>query len=401
MTSENKEYLIREAFRRFYPSFLEAHPHLDYDKQNVAESIMRCKTGELGYNIAVCEECGTPQIHSVSCNNRCCPCCQAPLEEKWALERNTELIEGIAYYHVVFTMPHELNKLIKANMVPLLSLLFKAVQSTIMTLCADKKYMGVKPGLISVLHTWGQQMYFHPHIHVCLSGGGVTSENQFIETRHKGFLIPEKVLATMFRGKYMSELKALYNSGSLNLNTMPELRNRYSWKEFINLLYSKNWIPFVKETFNGRGNAIQYLARYSFRTAISNSRIVSVDDKTVTFRYKDYQDEGKTKVKTVDGQQFVGLFLQHVLPKGFNRMRYSGFLTNCNKARQLKLIHKLRNTAYNGNPYRSMKIAELLNLLYKVDICACPLCNGRLSFLPRGKPINNLPPHILSTSAVC
>lgn len=165
MMTEEREYPIRDAFQGFYNSFLEAHPGLDAEKRKAAECIMKCKTGELGYNISICEKCGNQVIHAVSCNNRSCPNCQAALERKWEAERNTELIKDIAYYHVVFTVPHDLNDLIRHNMALLLNLMFKCVQDTLILLCADRKYMGAKPGIICVLHTWGQTLSFHPHIH--------------------------------------------------------------------------------------------------------------------------------------------------------------------------------------------------------------------------------------------
>lgn len=387
--TDSTSYPIRNAFQRFYPIYKAAHPELSEVQHKTASLIMKCKTGELGYNIAVCESCGTPVIHAVSCNNRSCPCCQSSLEKKWAEERNTELIEGIAYYHVVFTVPHELNPLIHSNMVLLCGLLFSSVKETLLTLCADPKYMGATPGILAVLHTWGQQLNFHPHIHVCLSGGGITPEGTFTETRHKGFLLPERVVATMFRGKYLCALKGFYDSGKLDLSKTPDLKAPEHWQKFIGHLFEKRWLPFVKETFNGRGNAIAYLARYSYRTAIANSRIVKVTDTSVTFRYKDYADGNREKTKTVEGVKFIELFLQHVLPANFNRVRYAGFLTNRAKTQKLKLIHKLRKTVYRGNPFRHMKTAELLMKLYGRDICACSKCTGRLIRFPRGLPYND------------
>lgn len=165
MTPTDSSYPIRDAFRRFFPNYAELHPFLPMEQLKVASSIMRCKTGELGYNVSYCDDCGYPLVHAVSCNNRSCPCCQAPLEKKWELERNTELISGIAYFHVVFTIPHDLNTLVKANLKILLGHQFKCVQDTLLALCADPKFMGATPGILSVLHTWGQKLVFHPHIH--------------------------------------------------------------------------------------------------------------------------------------------------------------------------------------------------------------------------------------------
>lgn len=385
------DYPVRKIFQMFYYEYLNSHPNLPAEKRKAAEDILKCKTGMLGYNFSYCEDCGYPVIHAVSCNNRSCPCCQAPLEKKWEMERNTELVPGISYFHVVFTIPHELNDLIKANAKELLGLQFKSVHETLLTLCADPKFLGAKPGILSILHTWGQTLSFHPHIHVCISGGGITPAGKFKESDHKSFFIPQPVLASVFRGKYMASLKNLYAKGVLNISQFPELQDPQGWQNFIDKLYGKKWLPFIKETFNGRGNAIRYLARYSFRTAISNSRITAITNTDVTFRYKDYADGGKEKLRTVSGTAFIALFLQHILPKGFSRVRFSGYLTNCKKVRNLALIHKLRNTVYTGNIYKKMNVASLLFTLYKRDICKCPDCSGKMIRFPRGTPLSKMP----------
>ena len=388
MTNTDKDvYKIRTIFRRFYPDYLKANPGLSYERRKAAECIMKCKTGELGYNACICEKCGHPVIHAVSCNNRFCPSCQTPMEKKWEAERNTELIPGIAYYHVVFTIPHELNLLVRANPVLLLGLLFKAVNESVISLCADPQFMGAKPGIVSVLHTWGQTLSYHPHVHACISGGGLSPAGQFLETKHKGFFLPEAALASMFRGKYLCGLKKLYDAGNLDLSPDPSLANPSGWKQFIDSLFAKRWLPFVKETFNGKGNAIRYLARYSYRTAIANSRILSIDGEKVVFKYKDYSDGSKEKTMSMNGISFIGMFLQHVLPSGFHRIRLSGYLTNSQKTKNLKRIHFLRSTIFLGNPYRKMKMAELMKTLFSKDICHCPVCSATMIRLPRGMPL--------------
>ena len=385
------EYPIREIFQKFYLDYARLHP-VNEQQAKAAGCISKCKSGLLGYNISYCKECGHTEIHAVSCNNRDCPSCQAPLEKKWVMERESELIEGIAYYHVIFTVPHELNDLIYVNQKLLYDLLFSCASDTLITLCRDKKYMGATPGIVSVLHSWGQQMNFHPHLHVALSGGGITHTGNFIETRHKGFIIPEQVIAKMFRGKYLDSLKKYYNSGKLSLTGKCEpLRNSYNWKKFIDNLYSKKWCPFVKETFNGNGNAMEYLARYAYRTAISNSRIESISENEVSFRYTDYSDNNKKKTKTVSGEEFIRLFLLHVLPKGFHRVRFSGYLSNCRKTKELKHIHRLRGTIYSGNPVKGKGMADLMLLLYGVNICQCPVCRHQM--------VNNRGMHPPSRSA--
>lgn len=383
-------YHIRDIFQRFYPDYLDLHSVTDV-QHKTANCIANCKTGAFGYNASYCEECGHLNIHACACNNRSCPNCQATLEKKWVMARNSDLIEGVAYYHLIFTVPSELHKLMYTNQKLLYDLLFKCASDTILTLCKDSNYMGATPGIISVLHSWGQQLNLHPHLHTMVSGGGLSQTNQFLETKHKGFIIPVEAVGKMFRGKYMATLKQYWNSGKLLFNgECAELKNRFSWKQFVNQMYEKQWLPFIKETFNGNGNAIEYLARYAYRTAISNSRITAIEEETVSFRYTDYADQNKKKVKTILGTEFIRLFLQHILPKGFNRVRFSGFLTNCQKTKKLKLIHRLRNTIYKENPVKVLSTADLMMLLFQRDLCHCSKCQGNLIHFPRGVPLSAL-----------
>lgn len=379
MTSTNaKDLPIRDIFQRFLPEYLETHsPTLQQRK--AANCIAFCKTGNLGYNKSYCEKCGHVEIHACSCNNRHCPCCQAPMEQKWIMERNSELVEGIAYYHAIFTVPHELNPLIYANQKLLYALMFRCASDTLLDLCRNPKYLGATPGVVSVLHTQGQKLNYHPHIHTMLSGGGLTPSGRFVEAAHKGYILPKEAMGRLFRGKFLAALKQYHDSGKLVFSSdCQQLRNFYEWKAFLDKLYNKAWIPHIKETFNGFGNAVQYLARYVFRSAISNSRIDSVDASGVTFHYKDYADNGQTKQMHLSGPDFIDAFLKHVLPKGCCRVRFSGYLSNCKKTKNLKLIHKLRNKTYTGNPVKGKNMPELLLLLYGRDICQCPKCQGRM-----------------------
>lgn len=388
--SGTDKYPVREIFRRFLPSYLKTHEVSD-QQLKTASSISKCKTGDLGYNVSVCSDCGHIEIHTSSCNNRHCPCCQHPVEQKWILARNSELIEGIAYYHAIFTVPYELNDLIYKNQKLLYNLLFRCASDTLLTLCADKQYLGAKPGIVSVLHTQGSMMNYHPHIHTMLSGGGITPAGTFIEAKHNGYLLPVKVIGKVFRGKFLDGLKKLRKSDQLVFSgRCTDLQNSYSWNEFIDSLYRKDWCPFIKETFNGQGNAVTYLSRYVFRTAISNNRIDCVDDSGVTFHYKDYADGAKTKQLHMTGEEFIDAFLMHVLPKGFCRVRFSGYLSNCRKTHCLKLIHKCRNTVYEGNPVSGKNTAELMMLLYNRDICHCPVCNAVMARMPRGMPLHSI-----------
>ncbi|MCD8299553.1 MAG: IS91 family transposase [Clostridiales bacterium] len=380
-------YPIRDAFRKFFTAYKATHD-LSPSQEKAGFSISSCKTGDLGYNVSYCPECGRTFIHASSCNNRNCPCCQYPQEQKWIAQRESEIIPGIAYYHVVFTVPSELNPLIMANQEELYNLMFRAAADTLLTLCADKRWLGAKPGIIALLHTWGQKLNDHPHIHTIVTGGGLTPSGKFVEGRHKGYLIPAKVIAPVFRGKYLEGLRSFWDKGKLCFpESLSHLRNSYEWKNYLDLLYGKKWFPFLKETFNGKGNAVKYLARYAYRTAISNSRVDFVDDDSVTFHYRDYSDGSRQKSMTMEGEEFVGAFLSHVLPSGFHRVRFYGFLANCMKQKNLELIYRLLNKAYAGSPVKGMHVRELFLYLFHKDICECPYCKGTVVHMARGVPL--------------
>lgn len=385
-TGEILDYPIRSVFQTFFSDYESAN-FVSPQQRKAASCISRCKTGALGYSISECPDCDYKRIHSRSCNNRNCPNCQAPLEKKWVMERNAELISGMAYYHVVFTLPHELNPLIYANQELLYGLLFSSASDTLITLCRDKKFMGAIPGIVSVLHTWGQQLNFHPHLHVMLSGGGLTPSGRLVQTRHKSFIIPKEVLGKVFRGKFMAKLKGYRKKMLLSFTGKAAfLEDPDCWQELVDLLYRKTWIPFIKETFNGNGNAVEYLARYAYRTAISNARILDVGPNDVKMAYTDYADNNAKKQLVLSGPEFIRRFLQHVLPAGFQRVRFSGLLCNCRKTHNLKLIGKLMRTPYTGSPTKGLRMSELLSLLYGKDICSCPMCHGKLNTIVYMQP---------------
>lgn len=378
MTVTTDRYPIRTAFRRFLPGY-EASHMLSLQQAKSANCILKCKTGELGYNVSICTnpDCRHAEIHAVSCNNRHCPCCQAPSEQKWIHARNSELIEGIACYHAVFTVPHALNDLIYQNQKLLYGLMFRCAADSLLALCKDPKHLGATPGIVAVLHTHGQKMNFHPHIHTILSGGGLNRAGKFIEAPHRGYFLPKEAMGRLFRGKFLDALRKLHDDGKLVFaGGCEKLRNSYEWKDFVNTLYKTSWIPEIKETFSGNGNAVRYLARYVFRSAISNSRIESVDESGVSFRYKDYADGSAWKTMHMSGEDFIGAFLKHVLPAGFHRVRFYGFLANGIRYKRLLLIHKIRNTVYAGNPVKDLSMPMLMKLLYNVDIDICPCCRS-------------------------
>ena len=375
---------IQDIFLRFYPRYLDKYTPSP-QQSKVANCIINCKTGAYGANISMCEDCGYLQIHYNSCRNRCCPMCQALPKEKWMDKRREDVLDA-PYFHVVFTVPQELNPLIYNNQQLLYDALYHCVSETINELTMDSKHLGAKVGYICVLHTWGSEMNYHPHIHVILLGGGLTAKNQW---RDKGeeFFLPVKVMSKLFRGKYMSELKNLYEEKKLQFHGSSEkYRNHYTFKELLNSCYEKNWVPHCKKTFNGAQSVINYLGKYTHRIAISNHRIIRMDENTVTYYVKDYREEGKWKEFTISGVEFIRHFLMHVPPKRFVRIRHYGLLCTRTKTRQLTLCRNLLGCKQYLSRLKDMETPQMLETLYGIKITVCKFCGGHL-----GKPRQRIP----------
>ena len=363
---------IQQIFNNSYDDFASSHYQTPVQVKT-AYSIIDCKTGILGANVSQCSDCGYIEYHNNSCRNRNCPNCQAVKKEVWVDKRRAEVINS-PYFHVVFTLPHELNPLIYYNQKLLYNLLHKCSSETLLELSSNKKYLGATPGIIQVLHTWNQALDYHVHMHCIISGGGLTSDRKIL--RSKGnFFIPVHVLRDKFKGKYLFYLNQLYLSKSLYIpNTLERLNDISEWSTFRNSLYEKDWCPYIKETFNGLGNAIEYLGRYTHKIAISNSRIISVSETNVTFSARALRKGDPRRTITLSNTEFIRRFLMHVLPSGFQKIRYYGFLNNRMKSHNLKLIFKLQGYQKFKRHYENLTIAELLKIVWKKDICICPEC---------------------------
>lgn len=369
----DSRYPIREVFSDSMEWYLQEHT-LSAEQLSAANAISHCKTGVLGYNISVCDECGHTETHSCSCRNRSCPNCQSVLKEVWIDRRRSEVLDA-RYFHVVFTVPHILNELFLANKRLLYDLLFSAASQTLLTLSKDRRYLGAEPGIIMVLHTWGQTLAYHPHVHCIVSGAGLTCDHRLV-TRGKSFFIPIKAAMKMFRGKFMAALKSYHSSGKLVIpESCGDLTVPDGWHAFVDRLYSIDWCPYIKETFNGNGNAISYLGRYTHRVAISNGRITDMTDDTVTFWYKDYKDHNARKEMTLSHEEFIRRFLMHVLPKRFQKIRYFGFLSNGSKARKLRILfdlqgHRTFDAMFSADTPKDVILSEVLG----IDVHVCPCC---------------------------
>lgn len=391
--SETGNYLIRTIFQDYREQILNDTSLNEIQKQT-ATMISMCKTEELGFQVSVCPNCGR-QVHYASCNNRNCPCCQWASQQGWIKKRENEIVPDIPYYHIVLTLPHELNLLIQYNMKLMLSKLFSCSAKAVIDLCKDRRFLGAVPGIVSVLHTWTQDLLPHYHVHMIVSGGGLNELGQFVSqndpTRNRnkqrkfegGFFLPMPALTKLFRGKMMNAVKILRRMGKLVLPDSNIYTDPIGWASFCDKLYETDWVGYLARTFNGNGNAIEYLARYTFRTAISNNRILNYDGNTVTFSVTDRNTREKKQV-CISAMDFIKRVLSHVLPKGFTRVRYFGFLSNARRTCKLKLIH-IQCHLQEYIPLVFKNTRDLFLGVWNVDISVCKCCGAKLLHLPRGR----------------
>ena len=342
---------------------------------HVVEQLKNCRTKALGYHLYKCtdDSCLKYKYQYHSCRNRHCPQCGSLQKDQWIEDRMTELLP-INYYHVVFTLPHELNSINLGHRSILFNLLFNAASQTLLEFAKTPKHLGAIPGILAILHTWGQQLSFHPHVHCIVSGGGILkAEDQFHwrnASRNKDdFLFPVKAMAIVFRGKYLHGLKKLLVESTIS--SPPGLDT----KELFNLLYSKDWVVYAKKPFGGPQQVIEYLGRYTHKVAISNHRINSINsaNKTVTFEYKDYSDQNQIKQMTLHADEFIRRFEQHILPKHFTKIRSYGYLSNRNRKSNIALILISLQLPLHPDKVKTpwnVRLAEK----HKIDYSLCPHC---------------------------
>lgn len=366
-------FRIQDIWQNSYADYCQSGHFQSQEQRKASRAILACKSGRLGINVSECSECRHMEFHKNSCRNRNCPICQAVRKELWVDQRRAEVI-GSPYFHVVFTLPHELNPLLFCNQKLLYGLLHKCCAQTLLELSADKKYLGAQPGIIQVLHTWNQELGYHVHMHCIISGAGLTPDRR-IRSASAKFFIPVRVLRDKFKGKYLSLLDACYQKGELVFSSScSTLQDPCVWETFKNSLYEKDWCPYIKETFNGFGNAIEYLGRYTHRVAISNNRILSVTETEVTFSARGKKPGDPKREITISHEEFIRRFLMHVLPAGFQKIRYYGFLNNRMKSRNLKIIFRIQGGQRFRQRYAGLSMAELLKAVWNIDLSICPEC---------------------------
>jgi hypothetical protein len=357
---------------------------ISYQQLKAFRAVSRCRTAALGGHKDVCLRCGLQTgISYNSCRNRHCPKCQAGARERWLRARQQELLDT-SYFHVVFTVPHQLNPLALTSPAVFYDLLFSATAQTLLEVAANPKHLGAEIGFLSILHTWGQNLLLHPHIHSVVPAGGLSPDHKrWIGTRRR-FLLPIPVLRKIFRGKFTAGLKHLYRKGLLNCSGPAAcFEHPKQFAQLLRTVHRQHWVVYAKQVMGGPAQVLRYLGRYTHRIAISNHRLIAFDGEHVTFRWKDYAHGGKKRTMTLEAPEFLRRFFLHVLPKGFVRIRHFGLLSNRFRAQLLPLARTLL-AADRGH--------ELIEPVPKATsddapLWHCPKCGGPMSVLTRLDPM--------------
>ena len=382
---------VADIFRDHGPAWRQANAgHVSLEQLKVMSAIENCRTAALGGHVARCEneECGHTQIAYNSCRNRHCPKCQGAAAREWLAEREKELLP-VPYFHVVFTLPAKIADIAYQNKAAIYGILFKASAETMTTIAADPKHLGARIGFLSVLHTWGSALTHHPHVHMIVPGGGTSLDGTRWIACRPDFLLHVRVLSRLFRRLVREKLAAAHRAGELQFfGKHASLTNARAFAAYLAPLRNSKWVVYCKRPFGGPEEVLRYLARYTHRVAISNRRLISADDKGVTFKWKDYRLDGAeryNRVMTLHPHEFIRRFLMHVLPSGFHRIRYYGFLTSQTRAKNIARIRELLKNpiipidaikAANAKPSTSTQPEEP-----KAPKHSCPCCGSRMNII--------------------
>jgi Putative transposase/Transposase zinc-binding domain len=337
---------VADVIRAYGAAFLDRYGGvLSATQRQALRDLAACRTAALGGHVERCLDCGHERVAYNSCRNRHCPKCQALARAQW-LDRQAAHLLPVEYYHVVFTLPAEVGPLALAHPTAVYDLLLRSAAATLRDVAANPKYLGATVGMLLVLHTWGQNLHHHPHVHCVVTGGGLSCDRagkidavpRWVACR-PGFFLPVRVLSRVFRGKFLAGLRAAVDAGDVRLPAgLTEARAGAAW---WSALYAQEWVVYSKRPFGGPEQVLKYLARYTHRVAISNARLVDLRDGRVTFRYHDYADGRRPKTMTLDAVEFLRRFVQHVLPKGFVKIRHYGLLANAQREARLALCRRL------------------------------------------------------------
>jgi hypothetical protein len=335
---------VADIFRRHGPAWREAqHGHLSLAQLKVMSAIEQCRTAALGGHVLHCDGCGADQVAYNSCRNRHCPKCQASAAQRWFEARQTDLLP-VEYFHVVFTLPAPIADIAYYNKAVVYRLLFDVAAETLLTIGADPKHLGARLGVTLVLHTWGSALTHHPHVHGIVPGGGLSCDGKRWVACRPGFFLPVRVLSRLFRRRFLEALLRAYCDGRLQFfGEHATLAAADAFTRWLTPLRHCEWVVYAKRPFAGPDAVLAYLSRYTHRVAISNSRLIALDERGVSFRWKDYRAKGRSRYKamTLEPGEFMRRFLLHVLPGGFHRIRHYGLLANCSRTANLVLARQL------------------------------------------------------------
>ncbi len=345
---------------------------LSSQQARAVEDLCACRTASLGGHVQECSECKQIKVYYNSCRNRHCPQCQGINKVIWVDKISAEVLDA-PYFHLVFTVPEELKMLIYKNQKLLYRVFYKACAETINELCEDPRYLGAQPGFFAMLHTWSQDLNYHPHIHVVVTGGGLTKKGKWRQSKSK-FFIPVKVLSKKFRGKFLYYFKKTCAENELNLYLPACYRQDKDFKHLIDLLYQIDWYTYVQETFSGPQAVLKYLGRYAAGVAISSSRMVEVTKESVSFKVRDRKKAGQQKIVTLKSKEFVRRFLLHILPRRFVKTRYYGIQAARNKKTKLALCQRLSKSKVSRPKYAGLSKSAIASLLAGRDLALCPFC---------------------------
>jgi len=387
-----------DAYRAQHESSLSS------TQRRVMQAIAACRTAALGGHVEACDDCGHQRISYNSCRNRYCPKCQSLARAQWIEDRQAELLP-VPYFHVVFTLPEEIAAIAYQNKAVVYNLLFAATADTLRTIAADPKHLGAEVGFFAVLHTWGQTLVHHPHLHCVVPGGGLSADGERWLPCRPGFFLPVRVLSRFFRRRFLQLLEQAFDRGELKFfSALEQLRERETFHRYLEPLRQKEWIVYSKAPFAGPEQVLDYVGRYTHRVAISNSRLLNIEDGHVAFRWKDYRDRDAQKTMTLTAEEFIRRFLLHVLPPGLQRIRYYGFLGNRYRKEKLALCRSLlqvnSTTAQKAGAEAPADYRDRYEALTGISLHACPVCRrGRLMIIEQLSPCRAPEPtRILDTS---
>ena len=367
---------VADVFRRYGAAYRETYgASLCSAQRRVISAIELCRTAALGGHVERCDRCDHQRICYNSCRDRHCPKCQSLARAQWLEDRRSELLDT-QYFHVVFTVPQPIAAIALQNKESVYNILFRAAAETLRTIAADPKHLGAQIGFFTVLHTWGQSLFHHPHLHCVVPGGGISPDGTRWISCRPNFFLPVSVLARLFRRLFLDYLQQAFNAGDLQFFSFLEpLRTRSTFLRHLAPIQKKDWVVYAKRPFAGPEEVLKYVARYTHRIAIANNRLLNINDGKVQFRWRDYRDGNRHKTMTLGADEFIRRFLLHVLPDGFQRIRYFGFLANRYRAERLALCRQLMQMPPPTATHEAnMDYRDRYEALTGISLRTCPLC---------------------------